>query len=327
MNILGFHFGSDDQPASEQRAAFYADPLMKAGSFQVGLECDELAGHAGEFGATTNPIPVNGIGGEISYIQRLRTANGAAFLFHRMAPVRAPVSPNPLDEYELVATDASEWRFFYFAPYHPRRSRKAPPGLHLEKWGAMSEFARLTSGVPSRGVNSRVENFPLGLPRALAEHPVLKSVGPAVGPKVGAAVQAILDARPGAWSPPAHPDLTRLLTGLVEFVRVFSDPNGADSLKERVIQAEYSGNCVALGREATDEEIRRFMAIYIPELKQRHDTLEAFVVGVNAALQQPALSDSSVKEVVRRARRIAQGLSPISASATPAHSSSFDQPK
>ena len=38
-----------------------------------GESCDEVSGSYGEFGSATNPIPVNGVMGEIKYLAKLRS--------------------------------------------------------------------------------------------------------------------------------------------------------------------------------------------------------------------------------------------------------------
>lgn len=91
-----------------------------------GVSVDSLDGASGEFGrVASNPIPVNGPIGEISYISRLRTISGQRVLGHRIATY------NKLDIYETLSFDGSFWDMLIFDMYHPRKSKLSPSGYRL----------------------------------------------------------------------------------------------------------------------------------------------------------------------------------------------------
>lgn len=87
---------------------------------------DERPDGQGTFGLDErNPIPVNGAIGELSYLSRLETDNGERMMFHRIGAI------NTLDVFEAVTYSGSGWFIFFVDLYHPRRSRKAPPGFRI----------------------------------------------------------------------------------------------------------------------------------------------------------------------------------------------------
>ena len=87
---------------------------------------DERPDGQGAFGLDQrNPIPVNGAIGELAYLSRLETNNGERMMFHRIGSI------NTIDVFEAVTYSGSGWLIFFVDLYHPRRSRKAPPGLRI----------------------------------------------------------------------------------------------------------------------------------------------------------------------------------------------------
>lgn len=101
--------------------------------------CDEIPGALGPFGFTdTNPIPLNGLIGQLAYFSKLETDAGQRILFHRLGVI------NMVDVWEAVTFDGSEWFIFFSDPCHPRRSRKTPEGFRFT-----SDFGQF-SGFPAR---------------------------------------------------------------------------------------------------------------------------------------------------------------------------------
>ncbi len=90
-----------------------------------GLSVDILPNTAGEFGSATNPIPVNGVLGEMTYLSRLETLDGQRIFFHRYCSISS------IDIYEVVTFGSNEWRILCFDMYHPRRSKLAPAGFRV----------------------------------------------------------------------------------------------------------------------------------------------------------------------------------------------------
>lgn len=125
-----------------------------ASMIRAGLDCDELPGATGRFGYDlTNPIPVNGPIGELSYLSKLRTNRGERLFFHRLG------SMGQVDKFEAVDFSGQEWFILYLDMYHPRKTKLAPEGLYISK-----ETSQLT------GFTSVVENFPHGIPEAKAKN-------------------------------------------------------------------------------------------------------------------------------------------------------------
>ncbi len=128
-----------------------------------GESCDEISGSFGEFGSSTNPIPVNGTMGEIKYLGKLRYKPGLPIFFHRLGSTSSQVTSNLIDVYETVSFDGKNWRNLYFSMRHPRRSNKAPKGMYLEplikKVGMDLPFAY--------GTNSILDDFPFSIPEFL----------------------------------------------------------------------------------------------------------------------------------------------------------------
>lgn len=113
-----------------------------------GAECDAIPGGTGDFGhVATNPIPVNGPFGELTYLSRLRLrATGSLVFFHKLR------TEGDLDVFQLVNVSGQFVDYLYLDPYHPRASRLYPKGYTLEK-----------EAVFPRGVTMTVPEFPKGL--------------------------------------------------------------------------------------------------------------------------------------------------------------------
>lgn len=118
----------------------------------AGEDCDVITGAVGEFGHTvTNPIPVNGPFGEMTYLSRLRLrATGSMVFFHKVKTM------GHVDVFELVNVSGQFVDYLYVDMYHPRISRLYPEGYTLEK-----------EAVFPRGVTTRIEEFPKGLYKAI----------------------------------------------------------------------------------------------------------------------------------------------------------------
>lgn len=107
----------------------------------------------GPFGfSETNPIPVNGPIGEISYLSRLETKNGDRLMFHRLGSANLPNAigeTKTVDIYEAVSINSNEWFIFYLDFYHPMRSRALPDGFRFTKdIPQFTGFNRISSNFP-----------------------------------------------------------------------------------------------------------------------------------------------------------------------------------
>lgn len=125
----------------------YQNSLMDPASrreLMYGAAVDELPNAQGPFGMSpSNPIPVNGSIGELTYLSKLRTSTGERLLFHRLERV------GTIDAFEAVSWSGNEWYLLYLDMYHPRRSRKAPAGFIVKE--GPSHFS---------GFTKNCQNFP-----------------------------------------------------------------------------------------------------------------------------------------------------------------------
>jgi hypothetical protein len=96
-----------------------------------GTDQDIIPGGYGEFGYdVTNPIPVNTIFGNTSYLGRLRTLDDMKITYERIGSFSSPVSANPIDGYVIYATGEKIAKL-YIDPYNKKNSKKAPRNFKL----------------------------------------------------------------------------------------------------------------------------------------------------------------------------------------------------
>jgi len=87
----------------------------------------------GEFGFdVTNPIPVNTIFAERSYLGRLRTKKGLKVEYKRIGSYYAPNIKHPIDGYQ-ISVKKDYICTFYLSPYCESTSEIAPKGFMLIK--------------------------------------------------------------------------------------------------------------------------------------------------------------------------------------------------
>lgn len=129
-------------------------PIIK-NQMLKGERCHQVAGGYGEFGRQrTNPIPVNGALGEVTYISRLvkkGLLKDSRVLFHRLG------SQGILDVYETVTADGKRWDLMWFDMYHPNRSRKSVHGYRIKKVALWT------------GWNKQCRDFPRDLEMIMAQ--------------------------------------------------------------------------------------------------------------------------------------------------------------
>lgn len=81
-------------------------PEIIRGNMAAGGGVDTIPGAVGEFGrCLTNPIPVNGPLGELTWLSRLLTVSGAKVFFHRLGSI------GTIDLFETVSEDGSMWDY------------------------------------------------------------------------------------------------------------------------------------------------------------------------------------------------------------------------
>lgn len=105
----------------------------------------------GAFGCCeTNPIPVNGPIGELTYLSKLETDRNEHVIFHRLGAI------DTIDVFEAVTFSGSEWFLFFLDMYHPRKSKLAPSGFHLiEELTGLSGFHNFCPEFPYDYVDKR----------------------------------------------------------------------------------------------------------------------------------------------------------------------------
>jgi tetratricopeptide (TPR) repeat protein/tRNA A-37 threonylcarbamoyl transferase component Bud32 len=143
----------------ESREDQKKEMLEFMGNISLGENCDQLLNAFGDFGHThTNPIPVNGVRGEIKYLNRLRCNCGVGLMFHRLASIEVDGINGPVDIFETACLKGNYWDILYFHFYHPRRSTLCPKGY------SFSEFHPVFSRIPiAFGTDHYDDNFPFGL--------------------------------------------------------------------------------------------------------------------------------------------------------------------
>ena len=157
------------EPVEAQRAEAVSylpeGPLKEllAEKYLNGLDCDQLPEGRGPFGSRDNPIPVNGAIGEVKYLAKLRGKTGKPVMFHRPGSMTSDVSEDPVDCYEIVCLDGTQWDRLYFDCYHPRRSNLAPEGYSLQPFDKKIGFDPFFGF----GCGSMVDDFPRDLPDAI----------------------------------------------------------------------------------------------------------------------------------------------------------------
>ena len=86
-----------------------------------GCVTDELPGSSGDFGYDiTNPIPTKTVFGSTSYLAKLRLPDGTKVLYERQGSVSSPVSPDPVDAYNIMHPDGRQLAVLYVSPYQKR---------------------------------------------------------------------------------------------------------------------------------------------------------------------------------------------------------------
>ena len=129
-------------------------PPMLRGPIMAGSSVDQLANGTGDFGfSPTNPIPCNGVLGEVTYLSRLLYGSSKEkVFFHRLGTVN-----DKIDKYELITLSGNR-AIVYLDMYHPRKSRLAPKGFSLQP-----------NTILIRGINGNLLTFPHNLHQAIME--------------------------------------------------------------------------------------------------------------------------------------------------------------
>lgn len=148
----------------------------------VGGAVDSLANATGEFGLTvTNPIPVNGPVGEVTYLSALTMADGRGIWAHRLG------SRDQIDIFEVVSDDGKDWSLLYLTPYHSRKSRLVPRGFRFRDTPRIHGIF---------ATNQHVPDFPFSLDEAIREWSKTTLGIPLASPGLRTAIQSVSFQRP-----------------------------------------------------------------------------------------------------------------------------------
>lgn len=110
----------------------------------------------------SNPINVNGVKGELSYLSSLRNEFKEHLFFHRLGSFQSKEMNNALDVFEIVSVKSQIWGILYFSMYSPSNTSKTPNGFYLEK-----DYEKPIIEKEIIGVTCYLENFPTTLSLAL----------------------------------------------------------------------------------------------------------------------------------------------------------------
>lgn len=126
---------------------------------------DQITGASGGFGNDAkNPIPVNGIRGEVKYLNRLRCQCGAGLIFHRAGSTTDENNDNTIDVYETVCMEGKHWDTLYLDMHYLRRSTLLPKSYYFSDFHPL--FSKVAIGF---GIHNKCNNFPFGVPELLAK--------------------------------------------------------------------------------------------------------------------------------------------------------------
>lgn len=148
-----------DETLDEQKKDVAMYPPILRDRILGGVDCDKVPSATGEFGTSaTNPIPVNGIRGELKYLSRLCTSYGTRFVFQRLGSFDQKGFDQAIDAYEIVSWDGKVWDVLFFDMYHPRRSILTPSGYQFAEFDEL-----INKTILGTGTHNGIDNFPIGV--------------------------------------------------------------------------------------------------------------------------------------------------------------------
>lgn len=223
-----------DEPLEDQRkdAAMY--PRFLRDRILGGVDCDKVPSATGDFGTSaTNPIPVNGVRGELKYLSRLCTGYEMRFIFQRLGSFPQKGFAQNIDAYEIVSWDGKVWDVLFFDMYHPRRSTLAPNGYKFAEYDEL-----ISKSILGAGTHNIIDNFPIGVLETL------KTNYGSLGEKVADKLEPIL--RAVKFEPPdIHRKKLALTLGRIKFANrkkilcVEDEPALAQLYKETLEKEGY----------------------------------------------------------------------------------------
>jgi hypothetical protein len=99
--------------------------------FGGGTINDNISHGFGRFGLdSTNPIPVNGIGGGYEYLSELKDRKGNSVTYKRLGAISVDNISGLVDQYEIFDSDGSLICQIHLSPYNSKNSKDRPQGLY-----------------------------------------------------------------------------------------------------------------------------------------------------------------------------------------------------
>jgi len=153
---------ADQDPETILRELFL-EILCGSNSTARGREPSEAKAVIGSFGSLGNPIPVNGPIGERNYLAKLRGQTGYSVMFHRKGSNFSSAVSTPVDTFEVVCLDGTQWTQLTLWPYHQSQSSHVPDGFSFTSRDPNMEGEDLDCF----GTTCFLPNFPHSLPQTI----------------------------------------------------------------------------------------------------------------------------------------------------------------
>lgn len=156
------NLASDQDPEAIFRELFQ-EILSGSISTARGIESGISKSVKGFFGSIGNPIPVNGPIGERKYLAKLRGQTGHPLMFHRKGSNFSSAVSTPVDTFEVVCLDGTQWTQLTLWPYHQSQSSDTPEGFSFTSQDPNTECG----GIGGLGTTCFLPNFPHSLPETI----------------------------------------------------------------------------------------------------------------------------------------------------------------
>ncbi len=99
--------------------------------FGGGTTNDNIPHGVGRFGLdSTNPVPVNGVGGGYEYLGELKDKKGNTVTYNRLGAISVNGISGLVDKYEIFDSDGTKICEIYLSPYNSKNSQERPQGLY-----------------------------------------------------------------------------------------------------------------------------------------------------------------------------------------------------
>lgn len=153
-----------DESLEDQLLDLSKEHPMLSSIAKNGKNCDCIKEDISNLGHDkNNPVPVNGIIGEMKYLNRLLCKCGTGLIYHRLGSFEVENIQENVDVYETVCIKGKHWDVLYLHMYHPRRSSLCPEGY------SFNDFHPIFSKHPiGYGTHNLDKDFPFGVDEFIA---------------------------------------------------------------------------------------------------------------------------------------------------------------